>query len=102
MNIYEFGIQQISERGVSPDNAKEIMDYVVRESNENPKCILHGMKDNWNSDTSEYSEQSLKIVVMRGIDDVALKYISKTWPKAWFLPMFDWRHPAQDETPKNT
>jgi hypothetical protein len=77
-----------------PEQAKEIMETVVKDSRSNPGSINRCMNDRWYENVDDYLPMILHLL-FNGIEPFVLVYIKEKCPEAWFRPIFDRNHPLR-------
>lgn len=83
MTTKERLIEMCVARGMFEDQAKQVVELAI--------IKIDGMdnyKTTWDRPANEYPD-SLYIVMFMIVKDVALEWIDKNIPQAWFRPMFD-------------
>lgn len=94
MNFYEFGVNEMKNRGMFKNQAEEVMQNVISDSESNAESVNREMEGRWGDSIDDYPPM-LKVTVFMGIEPFALEYIKKNCPEAWFRPMFDRDHPLR-------
>ncbi len=71
--------------GMFPQQAHEVMDAAI------PVCdsSVDDYKFTWDRPSDEYPEALYNVVFVTTIKDVALEYIKKNCPNAWFRMIFE-------------
>ena len=84
MTTRERLIKMLVDRGMFENQAEEVFDLFEPKANAmSPQYSI-----TWDRPASEYPD-SLFAIWMMTLDEVALDYIDRTCPKAWFRTMFD-------------
>lgn len=93
MTFKERVIELLYKRGMFQDQAEEVLELAMADpANE-------AMKDRWNDHIEGYPPQTLTVLWF-SVKRVALDYIIKNCPQAWFRPMFE--DAPSSETPART
>jgi hypothetical protein len=83
MNTLEKFEQMLVDNGMSENQAKQVMHLAIPEIDK-----LSGIyKITWDRPASEYPESIYRVLWIT-IKQVAIKWIDKNLPAAWFRPMF--------------
>lgn len=88
MNFYDFFTKQLTSLGMFPNQAKDVMTITMERHSE--------MKGRWDEDITSYPQQ-LQNIIWLSIEDIALEYIEKNVPEAWFKPIFDRNSPIRKQ-----
>jgi hypothetical protein len=88
MTFYEFGIKELTSRGMFNYQAVKVI-----------KNVMSGndlMQSRWNEDISGYP-LLIRNFLWMDIEKEALNFIKISCPEAWFRPVFDKDHPLRKE-----
>lgn len=96
MNIFEFGIEELKKRGLSENDARTVMEMAVKDSYENQHSLNWTIANRWGDDINDYPI-IMQLMVFKGLEPIALQFIMKNCPEAWFRPIFDQDHPLRKE-----
>lgn len=74
--------QMLSEQGMFDEDAEAVVEMVIKDD-----CNV-AMKNRWNDDISNYPSTT-RSVLWDSVCRIALEYIDKNCPKAWFRSAFE-------------
>ncbi len=82
MTFKEFVLKYLTDNGMFPDQAEAVFENLKNDSASEP------MQGRWNDNVEGYPS-IIKIGILLPLNKLALEWIDKNKPKAWFRPMFD-------------
>jgi pantothenate synthetase len=81
VTVRDWGHDYCVKRGMSPDQAKAVVDSLVA----SPPC--EPMQGRWNDDVDEYPRHLLDLLHV-SVDCAAVAWIDANCPEAWYRKMF--------------
>ena len=92
MSFYEYITNQLTQRGMFNNQAKEVIENVMKNQPE--------MDGRWEDDINGYPP-ALRNLIWVTVEHEALNYIKLRCPEAWFRAIFDKEHPLRKEFESN-
>lgn len=93
MTVEEKMIQLLVNKGMFESQAKQVLESAKIHK------LFKETDTKWDSPSSGYPDSCL-VVISMSIDMIALEWIDRNCPKAWFRPMFDSKQMKEIEATK--
>ncbi len=82
MTVEEYFVDQLFQRGLFEDKAKQIVEAVKNDQ------VNESMQGRWDDHMDDYPEPLL-VVLWLNVKDHALLWIEENVPNAWYKPLFE-------------